>query len=305
MHWDPRPDETLKTLKYILITYFDCLECREHIKAVFDTCIYGRCEWVPETRFVRKNTTFDKDGNFLPDRHDGLIMYLWRFHNAVTLRTAVKRTIDSYDGKYNAVNGVGAVSYIDVDVRFPPRSRCPTCYTNDEGMPITRELLLDYPKYKDIDWDRSQDFNATEIIRFLNEFYWDDNWNVTYYSILWSKPKQKFLYANTYLRRAADAITYAEVYISANSPLVVFLCVCICLYVFGFFVRSVSSKPCIHLRIMWRKLFKEAPISPTNPNTYHPTGRGKRMYAAVRDVVTAFARFGRSSIPTYHLGSTA
>merc|ERR1712211_76638 len=49
--------------------FFGCEDCAQHFLAMFDGCSFGRCDLVPD------------DGL-------GIVLWIWRAHNAVTARVA-------------------------------------------------------------------------------------------------------------------------------------------------------------------------------------------------------------------------
>lgn len=97
------PWSVAKAIRKTVGNFFGCDVCRLHFTSLFDVCYAGLCKWVKDkTNTVTiasettVNTTVNTRNSFtIEDTNEGLLLWLWRFHNAVTFRTAVERTSDS------------------------------------------------------------------------------------------------------------------------------------------------------------------------------------------------------------------
>jgi len=132
------PGKVMDFTRFFVDTYMTCEQCRHHFVRTFDDCEFGRCK-------LNKK----KDWS-------GLVLWMWRVHEGVSLRTAAK------------VNA-------PVDRRWPSYQECPGCWlplsfgkrskTNDFAMKNIGKHphLLDSP------------FNLTKTYNFMVAQYvgWD------------------------------------------------------------------------------------------------------------------------------------
>eukprot|EP00434_Breviolum_minutum_P026666 symbB.v1.2.023569.t1/scaffold2166.1/size87221/2 len=84
------PHVMLQTLHGFLDQYFKCHYCRKHFLRQYEEASYGRDEAMKS--------------------YKDLVLYLWRFHSAVSLRVSALHSCE------------------DSDRRWPPTSLCPTCW---------------------------------------------------------------------------------------------------------------------------------------------------------------------------------
>ncbi|CDI86808.1 hypothetical protein, conserved [Eimeria praecox] len=104
---------------------------------------------------------------------DELKLWLWRFHNAVTVRTAADATLAFVKGN------AGAVNYANCDTRWPPRVACTSCRNTpppETGL-VSIQLLLARDADKDILAMEEEfgDFNMADVLTFLRQSYWPDD----------------------------------------------------------------------------------------------------------------------------------
>eukprot|EP00747_Dinoflagellata_sp_TGD_P024918 gnl/TRDRNA2_/TRDRNA2_130885_c0_seq1.p1 gnl/TRDRNA2_/TRDRNA2_130885_c0~~gnl/TRDRNA2_/TRDRNA2_130885_c0_seq1.p1 ORF type:complete len:648 (+),score=125.94 gnl/TRDRNA2_/TRDRNA2_130885_c0_seq1:91-1944(+) len=100
---------TLEAIFLFISTFFDCSICRNHALQAYNDGLY------------QKDTLIEKRGA------DGLVLYMWRFHNAVSLRIAKEQDCEA-------------------DRRWPPADLCPTCWSSS-----AREKLHADEVSKDLD----------------------------------------------------------------------------------------------------------------------------------------------------------
>lgn len=89
-------DETMAFTRSFVDAFFSCRPCKEQFLIDFDSCAYGRCDAAEDWR--------------------GVSLWLWRVHNAVSLRVAAQQRAE-------------------VDRRWPMYQDCQTCWR--------RELVMD------------------------------------------------------------------------------------------------------------------------------------------------------------------
>eukprot|EP01069_Polyplicarium_translucidae_P006463 Polyplicarium_translucidae@DN2969_c0_g2_i4.p1 len=82
------PMQTMKLIQKIVDNFFGCEMCRLHFNAAYHSCGGGRCQWVgradPVIYPVRGTPAVSTSRR-------GLLLWLWRFHNVVTTRTAAMK----------------------------------------------------------------------------------------------------------------------------------------------------------------------------------------------------------------------
>ncbi|CDJ34009.1 LOW QUALITY PROTEIN: uncharacterized protein EMH_0087150 [Eimeria mitis] len=104
---------------------------------------------------------------------DDLKLWLWRLHNAVTVRTAADTTLAFLKGD------AGAVNYANCDTRWPPRAACTSC--RDTPPPETGLVSIPLLLARDADKDilameeEFGDFNRAHVLSFLRQSYWPDD----------------------------------------------------------------------------------------------------------------------------------
>lgn len=97
--------EVLQFVRRFVLDFLQCRECQQHFLARFDQCEYGRC--------VVGNSTDWK----------GLVLWLWRAHNGVSMRVAAER-----DNKE--------------DRRWPSFEDCPTCWKATEALELNQKSAV-------------------------------------------------------------------------------------------------------------------------------------------------------------------
>ncbi|CDJ52137.1 hypothetical protein, conserved [Eimeria brunetti] len=106
------------------------------------------------------------------NKMDELKLWLWRLHNAVTVRTAADTTLAFLKGDAEAVN------YANCDTRWPPRAACTSCRSAPppEAGLVSIPLLLARDANKDVLTvdEEFEDFNKAKVLAFLRQSYWLD-----------------------------------------------------------------------------------------------------------------------------------
>lgn len=125
---------------------------------------------------------------------DELRLWLWRLHNAVTMRAAADTTLLHVKGEEDAAN------YANCDVRWPASSTCSSCRANADAAAasaaaaaaaaekekkergiISVPILVARDADKEIDdmvKSDAADFDAKSILKYLNEYYWPKSFMV-------------------------------------------------------------------------------------------------------------------------------
>lgn len=180
----------------VLRRFFGCSACHRHFQKQF----YHRTHWLdklqpPAGTYTLSTpvptTTVGEDERalleeFRSQKHGYLVarsairdeknklqilkLWLWRLHNAVTVRTAADTTLAYVKGDKNASN------YANCDVRWPPRSACMEC----RGWPvpgagsISPGMLLKRDANPDIlaVEEEINDFDEPALLDYLKKSYW-------------------------------------------------------------------------------------------------------------------------------------
>lgn len=93
VHEFPDTSDCMHFVRQFVDAFLNCNACRSHFLEDFDSCEYGRCE-------------------IKPGDWRALVLWLWRAHNAVSLRVAVRQRAP-------------------VDRRWPMYEDCPACWQTD------------------------------------------------------------------------------------------------------------------------------------------------------------------------------
>ncbi|KAH7649565.1 multi-pass transmembrane [Cryptosporidium bovis] len=148
-----------ETVQYFLV----CQTCREHFQSMIENNTCDRTSYIPPV-----------GGDKFPVLEyeaEGLVFWLFRVHNLVTLRTA---TESSYDHMKQSRSS--SVSYVGINVSFPPKGLCPDCYRqNKTPATVTNEMLDNYNNLKYDDYDKDL-FDKDAVVAFLESYYWVEGW---------------------------------------------------------------------------------------------------------------------------------
>ncbi|KAH0483523.1 MAG: uncharacterized protein KVP18_002577 [Porospora cf. gigantea A] len=151
-----RAEVLTQNIRDFVDEFFVCDECRKHFRAAFDAGDAQRREWLTSSNTFPAGFQWTKEW--------GLALWLWRFHNIVTYRTAIE---DIAHGK-NLV-------LISKDLRFPPKSLCPECYTKDSTPFTISDQLIHKCAGEDsctfLDFECLTDFDLTAVRQWLTRYF--------------------------------------------------------------------------------------------------------------------------------------
>ncbi|KAF7457038.1 Erv1 / Alr family protein [Cryptosporidium felis] len=148
-----------EAVKYFMV----CQSCKEHFEAIINNNTCDRTSYIPPTNGDKFPV--------LPFEAEGLVFWLFKIHNLVTLRVA---TESSYD--YVKQSRSSSVSFIGTGVSFPPLGLCKDCYRPNCGpAEVTNEMLMGINEITDDDYDKDI-FDQAQVIEFLETYYWKDGW---------------------------------------------------------------------------------------------------------------------------------
>ncbi|OEH77327.1 hypothetical protein cyc_08203 [Cyclospora cayetanensis] len=189
------------TIYNFLRRFFGCTACRHHFRVLFSRRSFGLLELQPpEGDFsltlplVEPPKSLDSDsqghspllarfrsqsegqteawsGRFVEQRKlDHLKLWLWRMHNAVTVRTAADATLAFVKGDHEAKN------YVNCDTRWPPKSACRECRmeTLTPAGIVSVPVLVARDSDKDVLSIEEEygDFDQAAILDYLKKSYW-------------------------------------------------------------------------------------------------------------------------------------
>ncbi|KAJ1613061.1 thioredoxin [Cryptosporidium canis] len=148
-----------ETVRYFMI----CQNCKEHFEAMIKNNICDRTSYIPPTN----NDKFP----ILPYEAEGLVFWLFRIHNLVTLRVA---TESSYE--YLKQRRSSSVSYVGTKISFPPFGLCSDCYRPGQTpAEVTNDMLIGINDLTDDDYDKNI-FEQEHVVAFLESYYWKEGW---------------------------------------------------------------------------------------------------------------------------------
>ncbi|EEA06248.1 uncharacterized protein CMU_007380 [Cryptosporidium muris RN66] len=157
------PQQVLNSIKETVDNFFICKSCRDHFISMFEHNECDRLILVPPENIDNYPIKIEDA--------TGLVFWLFRVHNAITTRVAIESTYRSIEQKQ-----FEAVSYIGVEVSFPPRGLCPTCYKpNTVPFVITNSILGNINDLSTSDYDNNV-YDQKNVVRFLEDYYWDNRW---------------------------------------------------------------------------------------------------------------------------------
>ena len=82
--------QVMRRIRMFVATFFSCAECRRHFLQGYDSCFFSRCDIEGAQRMhqqVEQNQTAKQP----LEEYRTLQLWLWRFHNAVNVRTKLER----------------------------------------------------------------------------------------------------------------------------------------------------------------------------------------------------------------------
>ncbi|SCM26846.1 conserved Plasmodium protein, unknown function [Plasmodium chabaudi chabaudi] len=131
--------------------YLNCRNCISHFLKAQKFCHYGFCNIHSAESFV---------------------IFLWRIHNSVTLRTTYDHIIS--DIRLDLLSKSKQIKFLHKDIVFPSEKQCNYCRNNIGFTKVTpnriNEMLNDVP-YSSKDFDAVDAFNIMYILQYLVEIY--------------------------------------------------------------------------------------------------------------------------------------
>lgn len=132
--------EALPKFRFMVTNFLDCEDCRQHFVKSYDACLFGRCEVLA--------------GDDEETRAKALVMWLWRTHNAVSVR----------------VIGQHPPHGAAVDRRYPAYKACPGCWNVDVVNGEPAKLLTFHGQTTDI-YPVYNVFNEKNVFGFILRNY--------------------------------------------------------------------------------------------------------------------------------------
>lgn len=130
--------------------YLNCQECIQHFLDIQIKCYFGACSI---------------------HSAELLVIFLWRVHNSVTLRTICESiSIDLENlSKQKTVKG----KYLNVDVAFPSEKQCSQCRVGPGLTYISMNLVKNFKNnlYSEEHFDAIDAFDISKVIDYLIEYY--------------------------------------------------------------------------------------------------------------------------------------
>jgi hypothetical protein len=131
------PEKVMNFAHHFVSEFLTCAACRRHFLASYNNCEFGRCN-------------LDKQTDW-----NGLVLWLWRVHQGVSLRVAAQNNAP-------------------VDRRWPPYEDCPGCWqprTFEAGDDSSKVGLLDVEKIGSHSHQIDVPFNLTNVYNFIVQSY--------------------------------------------------------------------------------------------------------------------------------------
>eukprot|EP00536_Pseudo-nitzschia_multiseries_P006262 jgi/Psemu1/303975/fgenesh1_kg.130_\ len=132
------PASTADTIRNFIDKFFTCRPCREHFLQTYDDCEnHRRCDRLSANKAIQNAASWKE-----------LSMWLWEFHNDVSVRLVRQRISKTYtkEGVRNTPTSSQQVAMI-----FPTVKNCIACFNNDGT------------------------WNEAEVFGFLERTYWPDS----------------------------------------------------------------------------------------------------------------------------------
>lgn len=130
--------------------YLNCQECIQHFLDIQKKCYFGACSI---------------------QSAELLVIFLWRVHNSVTLRTVCESiTVDLENAsKLKTVKG----KYVNVDVAFPSEKQCPQCRVGPGLTYISLNFVKNFKNnlYSEEHFDAIDAFDISQVIQYLIRYY--------------------------------------------------------------------------------------------------------------------------------------
>ncbi|KJP87403.1 hypothetical protein AK88_02960 [Plasmodium fragile] len=139
-------------------SYLNCESCIKHFVTAQESCYYGFCNIHSAESFV---------------------IFLWRIHNAVTLRSMYESIIQEtpvQKGQRELTDGKAdrKTKFLNTDLAFPPEKQCKFCRNGTGFTRITPPFIADALKQKSIsdrDFDAIDGFSVKQVLNHLVKVY--------------------------------------------------------------------------------------------------------------------------------------
>jgi hypothetical protein len=132
--------EAVPQYRYMVDNFLSCTVCKHHFLLSYDGCLFGRCDIL-----TAANPTPDLQSK-------ALVLWLWRVHNAVSVRVLKENPQLSQGGS--------------VDRRFPAYRDCPSCW-NPPVVQGQKAPLLTFTGQTSNDQPVYDVFNTDNVFEFL------------------------------------------------------------------------------------------------------------------------------------------
>ncbi|SCO70168.1 conserved Plasmodium protein, unknown function [Plasmodium vivax] len=138
--------------------YLNCESCIQHFVTAQESCYYGFCNIHSAESFV---------------------IFLWRIHNAVTLRSMYESIVQETQvrgGQPELTDGKreSKIQFLNRDLAFPPEKQCKFCRSGIGFTRITPPFITHAMKQKsvsDLDFDAIDGFSVKQVLNHLVEVY--------------------------------------------------------------------------------------------------------------------------------------
>eukprot|EP01056_Protomagalhaensia_sp_Gyna25_P005314 Protomagalhaensia_sp_Gyna_25__5313@NODE_666_length_2877_cov_230_166667_g520_i0_p1_GENE_NODE_666_length_2877_cov_230_166667_g520_i0NODE_666_length_2877_cov_230_166667_g520_i0_p1_ORF_typecomplete_len473_score76_92Evr1_Alr/PF04777_13/5_2e03Evr1_Alr/PF04777_13/1_9e11_NODE_666_length_2877_cov_230_166667_g520_i012082626 len=179
----------------VVFHFFDCQTCRGHFHDAFTGCAADRCEWVSNEPKSLERLLHSKGGEVTEEV--GLVLWLWRFHNIVNLRTATEASLRDLRQQLQDRVKEPELKYLHQDVRIPLAVDCSGCRLSVAELDkrIDPGLLLSYIRSGEdtgrFNFDWASSFNLPKVLEYLTKFYLNPDL-IGFDSVVWDPEMRKF-----------------------------------------------------------------------------------------------------------------
>ncbi|KAI4835115.1 sulfhydryl oxidase [Plasmodium brasilianum] len=132
-------------------SYLNCENCIQHFLNAQKSCYYGFCNI---------------------HSAESVVIFLWRIHNSVTLRSMYEHII--LDARFERTNNSNKQKYVNKDIAFPSERQCKYCRSGIGFTRITSDLinkLLKQKSFSDQDFDAIDAFHIKHVLSYLVRIY--------------------------------------------------------------------------------------------------------------------------------------
>jgi len=135
--------ETMGMVRTMVANFLDCAACRDHFVTSYDGCYFGRCEVLdPENE---------------KDRAKAMVLWLWRTHDAVSVRVISENPPPPKIGS--------------IDRRWPPYRDCPGCWKYEVVVNHDLGAVQKWKGEKDDTQPTYDIFDESRVLEYLFRLY--------------------------------------------------------------------------------------------------------------------------------------